>query len=387
MSISIRRCRLLLAKTPADVVSLRNQFIKHLSCTPDLTISYLTNSCFLSPQSALLASQKVQLKTSKKPDSVLQLLRSYGFTDAHISRIIEKEPRLLTCDARKNLKPKMEFFHEFGFSGTNLVKLLTLAPLLLRRSLKDHLIPGLDYLQSVFQSKESVVAVFSQAPHALHSNLKKTILPCLQALREHKLPEPRISRLLALQPGVLLQGPDRVNEIVEEVKATGIQMSDGMFIYAFGTISGLKKSTWERKMAVYRSFGWSDEEVLSAFRKTPMCMRISEGKIGEVLDFFINKLKIRPSYVIRFPQLLLPSLKKTTIPRCTVLSILNREGKVGEDLSIAAALTLPARTFLQRYVTRFQDDLPDVLKAYNSEIELEGFGKDPLGQMRHPSLN
>ncbi|XP_072983372.1 uncharacterized protein [Typha latifolia] len=380
MSTSIERCRLLLTRTPAHVVSLPNQFIKHLSCTPDPTVSYLTNSCFLSPQAAMLASQKVQFKTTKKPDSVLQLLRSYGFTDANISRIIEKEPRLLTCDVQKILKPKMEFFHEFGFSGTNLVRLLTLAPLLLKRSLEDHLIPSLGYFQSVFHSKKGVVAVFSQAPHALHSNLKKTILPCLQALREHKLPEPRISKLVALQPGVLLQGPDRVNEIVEEVKATGIEISDPAFIYAFGTISGLKKSTWERKVAVYRSFGWSENEVLSAFRTQPVCMKISEGKIREGLEFFMNRLKVCPSDISRYPKLLLPSLKKTIIPRCTVLSILIREGKVGENLKIVAALPLPRRIFSQRYVTKFQDDLPDVLKAYNGEIEFKGFGKDPLGQ-------
>ncbi|OAY74056.1 hypothetical protein ACMD2_22622 [Ananas comosus] len=340
------------------------------------TLTYLIDFCGLSRESAISASQKLHLKSTEKPSAVLGLFREYGFGKTDISKIITKIPTLLTCDPHKILKPKLDFFRSVGFSGDALSRLIALSPLLLRRSLEDHLIPCFTFLRTLLHSNDNVVAVFSHAPHALNSNLVKTIMPSLQVLRKHNLPEERIAKLVTVQPGILMQAPGRVNEIVEEVNATGIQTSDPIFIYAFGTLSGLKRSTWERKMAVYKSFGWSEMEVLMAFRKQPMCMKMSEEKIKEGLEFYFNKLKLRPDDIIRYPKLLMPSLEKTIVPRCTVLSVLQKEEKLGKKLKFGAILTLPARLFLKRFVMRYHKDIPDVLKAYSGEIKFDGLEID-----------
>ena len=48
------------------------------------TVSYLMNSCGLSPETALSASRKVQFETPERADSVLALLRNYGCTNTHL---------------------------------------------------------------------------------------------------------------------------------------------------------------------------------------------------------------------------------------------------------------------------------------------------------------
>lgn len=50
------------------------------------TVSYLIESCGLSPETAISASKFVNFKSSKKPDSVILLLREYGFENAQISK-------------------------------------------------------------------------------------------------------------------------------------------------------------------------------------------------------------------------------------------------------------------------------------------------------------
>ncbi|CAL1354712.1 unnamed protein product [Linum trigynum] len=53
-------------------------------------VDYLVKSCGLPMESAIVASRKLQLDAKKngKPESVLQFLRSHGFTDAHISTLV-----------------------------------------------------------------------------------------------------------------------------------------------------------------------------------------------------------------------------------------------------------------------------------------------------------
>nr|CAD1828996.1 unnamed protein product [Ananas comosus var. bracteatus] len=336
------------------------------------TLTFLIDSCGLSPESAISASQKVHLKSTENPNAVLRLLRDYGFGETHISKLISRHPAVLSSDPHRNLKPKLEFFRGFGFPGESLVRILTSHPLLLRRSLENHIIPCFTFLRTLLPAVGDIVFVFSRSPHSLNADLNKSILPILAVLREHNLPEDRISKLLKIQPGILLLPPRRANEIVEEVKAAGIPTSNPIFVYAFHTIAGLKRVNWDRKMAVYKSFGLSEADIISSFQRHPMIMKISEEKIRRDLEFFLNRLKLIPDDIARHPILLRFSLEKRILPRCAVMSVLKRKGKLKENSSVIPALLVTTSSFLERYVTRYQDDVPEVLKAYHGEIKFQG---------------
>lgn len=48
-------------------------------------------------------------------------------------------------------------------------------------------------------------------------------------------------------------------------------------------------STWKHKVEVYKKCGWTEEEVLAAFRKFPRCMLASESKILGAWTFWYEK--------------------------------------------------------------------------------------------------
>ncbi|KAF6161447.1 hypothetical protein GIB67_009326 [Kingdonia uniflora] len=52
------------------------------------TVPYLINSCGLSLQSADSASKKINIKSTKNADSVLELFRVHGFTDSQITKLV-----------------------------------------------------------------------------------------------------------------------------------------------------------------------------------------------------------------------------------------------------------------------------------------------------------
>ncbi|KAL7208462.1 hypothetical protein ACSBR1_030247 [Camellia fascicularis] len=82
------------------------------------------------------------------------------------------------------------------------------------------------------------------------------------------------------------------------------------------------KSLWEQKLGLYCSFGLSKDDIISAFKLQPMCMIASEKRIKKLMVFFVNDLKLKPSMISKNPNILLLSLEKRIISRCSVLQLL-----------------------------------------------------------------
>ncbi|KAF6164826.1 hypothetical protein GIB67_030698 [Kingdonia uniflora] len=72
-------------------------------------------------------------------------------------------------------------------------------------------------------------------------------------------------------------------------------------------------------MEIFRSYGFSENEIISIFRNYPKFMNTSEKKLKSGLYFFINKLDLEPSYLVKYASLLTCSMEKRIIPRWTVL--------------------------------------------------------------------
>lgn len=121
-------------------------------------------------------------------------------------------------------------------------------------------------------------------------------------------------------------------------------------------------------MGILRSFGWSQDEIFMAFRMQPMLMICSEKKIKKVMDFLVNKAGLNPSDVARCPNLLLTSLERRIIPRCTLLQILAAKGMFKKDLDVVWALNSTKARFEKRYVSQYEDCVPEVIKAYQDEV-------------------
>lgn len=80
---------------------------------------------------------------------------------------------------------------------------------------------------------------------------------------------------------------------------------------------GTKPLTWKRKVnvynKVYKGFGCSDGEVVLAFVMQPTCMLLSNERIRQAMEFFVEKV-------------LCYSLEKRVLPRFEVLGVLQFEG-------------------------------------------------------------
>ena len=274
------------------------------------TVSYLMNSCGLSPESALSASRKVQFETPDRADSVLALLRNYGCTNTHISKIVSRYPLLLTANPEKTLLPKLEFFRSVGFSGPDLASIVVSSPIILRRSLENHVIPSYNFLKSVVMVNENIVRAFKKTFWISGQNVQNAIAPNIAILEEIGVPMSNMKFLVTCHPNVVSQNREKFSRSVKKVIEMGFNPLRLSFLKAIEVSCQLTESMLEHKMEVYRRWCLTDDEIMSMFRLDPLCMKSSEKKIMSVMDFLVNKMGWEPAAFARYPTVFLCSLEK-----------------------------------------------------------------------------
>ncbi|KAI3449526.1 hypothetical protein Pfo_006191 [Paulownia fortunei] len=345
-------------------------------------VSYLINSCGLSAKDANSVSRKVCIKSPKKPDAVLELLRKYGFTNAHISRLVTRWPLVLVACPNKNLLPKLEFFRSIGVPIVVLVEKLSAQPTVLQRSLKNSLIPSYNYLKSLLQSDKRVAYVFSRAPRAFSGGWPGGISSNISILRERGVPESSIVSLVMYQPSLLIIGKKKLAVYVDRVAEMGFDISRRLFIHAIRVFTDMTESTLKHKMDVYRSCGWSEPDIIAAFIRNPLCMKLSEKKIMANMDFLVNKLGCKPGAVAQCPVLLGLNLDKRMKPRCLVARILNEKGLLKKMTGVTTLLKMSEEKFLKRYIVDYKEDIPQLLDIYQGKLSVPemGFSQEAISE-------
>ncbi|KAF5731468.1 Mitochondrial transcription termination factor family protein [Tripterygium wilfordii] len=336
------------------------------------TVTYLINSCGLSPESAILASQKVQFQNLVKPESVLALLSDFGFSKTQISSIVRKRPLLLLADPVNTLLPKLEFLRSIGISKSDLARTLSADATLLTRSLENQIIPSYNFLKSVLLTDERIVSSMKRTTWIFLEDPSKNLVPNITRLSELGVPQSCIILLLTHFPEAVMQKHEQFSKIVDEVKEMGFDVKKTTFVLAVHALSGKgNKSTWERCYEVYKRWGWSHDMILEAFRKHPHCMMLSEGKIMKGMDFLVNKMGYPSQVIAQFPMGLFFSLERRIIPRCRVIQVLSSKRLIKDGLSLASFLVPVEKCFLERFVNKYYAEIPQLLSVYEGKLNPE----------------
>ncbi|KAK1293803.1 hypothetical protein QJS10_CPA16g01277 [Acorus calamus] len=287
--------------------------------------------------------------------------------------MISFRPRLLSYNPDKTLNPKMVFLRDAGFSTTDLTLVLSKNPTILTSSLDNQLVPAYGFLKGVLGTDEAVISTTKRAPWLLHNDLDKRIGPRIGELRDHGVPDSSISAMIKQQPRRFIRAnPDRFTEALTKVKEMDLKPSSHLFYSAVNTILSMHESRWEEKVELYRSFGWSEDDILLAFKKRPQFMELSKDKIRGTMDFFLKEMGWGVSVVANHPSVLVRSLEKTIIPRCSVIRVLMSHGLLSKGVSLTTICNIKEEKFLEKYVIKYQMKVPQVLEAYQGKTMIRG---------------
>ncbi|KAJ9178526.1 hypothetical protein P3X46_010404 [Hevea brasiliensis] len=341
-------------------------------------VSYLINSCGLALKSAQSISKRIWFETPERPDSVLRFFREHGFTDSQISKIVKHRPCLLLAKPEKTFLPKLEFLRSIGVSRSGLPIFVSRNPDLLARSLERCLIPICEILKSVLVSDEKVVTTLNRMESRCLYSFQKTFSNNLLLLRGLGISESSISYLVTQSPSVMCQKVGKFAEVIKKVMKLGFDPSKSVFVEAVRAFHFMSHKTWEHKTEVYGRFGLSEDEIWSMFRKRPNCMSLSEKKVTGVMNFLVCKMGWQAAVVARVPSILCLSLEKRIMPRCSVVRVLLLKGLIKADVHLSSVLIPSEKSFLESFVIKHQEQLPQLLDLYQGKMSLTelGFGFD-----------
>ncbi|CAK8531731.1 unnamed protein product [Lathyrus sativus] len=356
-----------------------NRTLTHLNCltspqpspsslhfdSTSFQVSYLINNLDFSPQfaSKLCSTYRLGFKTTQKPDSVLNFFRNHNFSNFQLREVIAKSPWLLSCNLSKTVLPKFEFFLSKGASNSDIVNLISKNPRVLSRSLENHIAPTYELVYRFLQSHKDTIAC------ALHNSsfFEDSKVPeNIRLLIENGVADSNIARILRIRNWTLQTG-DMVS-LLKELKDLGFNPSKTTFSIALIAKNSVTKTRWKEKVDAFKKWGWSDEDVIEAFKKQPHCMLTSIEKIDLVMNFWVNQLGWDALVLAKQPSLLSLSLEKRITPRAAVVQFLLNNGLRNKNASLSSPFVVPEEIFLDRFIKRFEKESSYLLKLYEEKL-------------------
>ncbi|GAB4833146.1 hypothetical protein Ancab_031391 [Ancistrocladus abbreviatus] len=328
-------------------------------------VDYLVKSLGFSEEEAMSTSIKVShFKSTMQSDSVINFLKQVGFDNTQIKRIVFCFPKVLSSRVDKTLKPKIKVFQDHGLSGFEVVDLLSAIPSVFSAPV-NIIKPSLQVLKTVFTSNKDLVDCIKRSQWVLTSNFSKYLQPNILLLRKYGLSTERIHEMVRRKPRNVLRRPKWLEDVLGRVEGElGIPRKSPMFIYGIMILASLNRKTLESKIQVFKSYGWTESDILTMVRRLPLSLGSSEAKIRCRLGFFMNELGYEPAYLANHPTLLLFSLEKRIVPRIAVFQALREKQLIDNNWQHYTILKISEAEFLKRFVLPFKDELPDICKDY-----------------------
>lgn len=161
----------------------------------------------------------------------------------------------------------------------------------------------------------------------------------------------------------------------------GFDLSSSYFISAVKALTLINDSAWDSRCELFRSFGFSDYEILSMFKKLPSIMCFSEKKIIQKMEFFLYKLQWPLSRLVSNPAVVNYSLEKRTIPRCSVLQVLVLRNCTSRRFMISTILAMTEQRFVKDFVNPHKDKVPEVVEAYKGKVIFDEYTFKQKGEL------
>nr|AAM62516.1 unknown [Arabidopsis thaliana] len=334
-------------------------------------VEFLRDNGFQKPLAIAIAMRYPNLKSLEQPRSVIQMLKSYSFSDTQIQKSIRVHPRMMFYNVEKILEPKLRFFKDIGFTGSGLGKFVSQNSSVVGVSLVKKLIPTVEILKSIVAPKhEDLPVILSRCGWLLLSRDPNLfLLPNISYLETCGIVGSQLASLLRRQPRIFNLSEEKLRGYVSRALDLGFTLNSRMLVHAIISLSSLSEKTFDRKVKLFMANGFSEDEITDIIRRSPGLIRCSEDKLTLGFEFYLKRMGIEREALAKRPCVLSYNLEKRVIPRLKVLQILREKGLLLKEekkkKNMVGIVEMTEEAFLEKYVVRFGDEIAEeLLVAY-----------------------
>ncbi|KAI8536122.1 hypothetical protein RHMOL_Rhmol10G0231800 [Rhododendron molle] len=346
--------------------TLSSRSISTPTSNPSLSNFLIETLAFSEPKAVSISNRFSSRKSLENPHAVVQFLKQLGFSDAHVRSTIRIRPKTLFSNIDKTLKPKLQFFQDLGLTGPDLGKFISTHSRVLVSSLERTLIPFVDIIKNTLVNDENNQGLIRVLQCPYWATSKSELRPkCNIAFLEScGIVGSQLSYLLKWQPWLFFISETALRDIVSRVLDMGFSVDSRLLVHAVFVVGGQSGETFRRKIDLFRTFGFSEDECMDMLRKAPRLLGASKSKLKFGMEFFLIDVKLERSVLLRQPTCLMFSMGARILPRYRVLQALKCKRLLKKEPSLLNALKFSEEKFLEKFISRFRDDAEELLVAY-----------------------
>ena len=326
-------------------------------------IDYLNSDLQFSRTQSLYVSKRVSgCRFPQNPLSVLTFFKQIGFSQSQILSLIRQRPQILFTNVEKILRPKIQLFQMSGFQGYELCSFISKNPSILTHSLKKTLVPSVEAIRKIVYDQKDFILVLHRCGWILPKY--KRIMENVVFLESCGILGTHLSLLLKLHPRLFVAQRSTIENNVSRAVDLGFRENSRMLVHAIHTLSCLSDKTFERKLKLINCFGFSKDEGLQMFKRTPTLFRTSEKKLKVGMKFFLHTVMLPKSVLIHQPKILMYNMEDRVLPRYKVFQLLKSKNLCKKVPSYIHVLCLSEEMFLDKYISQFRENAEELLVAY-----------------------
>ncbi|KAJ9128967.1 hypothetical protein P3X46_034276 [Hevea brasiliensis] len=273
-------------------------------------------------------SSRVSSNLNDHSVTVSFLINSCGLTLKSAQSVSKK----ICFNTLERPESVLELLREHGFTNSHISKIVKMRPRVLLLNPERTILPKLEFLCSIGVSRSDLSAIVSQNPELLNRSIKQNLIPHYHILK------------------MLSQNDFYVN--LSLLRGLGMPQSSISFLVIYHPL-----------VVCLKAFNFAE-----GVKKKIMCN----------MHFLVCKMGWQPAVVARVPIVLCYGLETRIMPRCSVVRVLLLNGLIKADIPISSVLTSCEKCFLERFVIKYQDLVPQLLDVFQGKMRLTelGFGFD-----------
>ncbi|KAM7532387.1 hypothetical protein LguiB_035797 [Lonicera macranthoides] len=351
--------------------SLSRNFISVPLTSPPPPDTQILNLRLLCTRAALPSTEtldgnveQVQGDDGYQPNNSSHVLRQWGCNDNDIYKIFSRRPSLRNCNIA-NLQSKLQVLSELGLTSSDLVKIVNCRPRFLSCRIDQPLNHRLKYLQDFFGSKEVLNKAIIRNPSLLTYDFKVRIKPVIELYDSMGLSREDLILMLLSRP-TLIPRSSLNDDKLEYIRKTKVSKDSKMYKYVVTLIAISRLETIREKVANFEKFGFSDEEILGLFGRSPLLLTLSIDKVQRNMTFVLGTMKLPARVALEHPFLLFTNLESVLKPRVLLAGKIQDMGLAPQikGHALLTALRMKEKRFAEAFIKCHRDDIANELMEY-----------------------
>ncbi|KAF7824367.1 Mitochodrial transcription termination factor [Senna tora] len=320
----------------------------------------------------LAEAKEAEEDTADQTSEAAQIFRKWGCDDVDLVKIFNRNPQLRKADTAL-IQSNLSLLNRLGLGAPDLVRIINCRPRFLSSRVNVCFDERLAYLSSLFESKEMLKRVIVTNPSLLTYDFNNTIKQTLSQYQELGVNKQDFFFMLCSRPTLICRTSFN-EEKLDYIRRTGISKDSKMYKYVV-TIMGISRiETMREKIANFARFGFSEDEVLEFFGRSPLVLTLSVDKVQRNMTFILGTMKLEAKTVVHSPHLLFFNLDTRLKPRFLVLTKIQDmdcEFNITESL-VTRAVRMKENRFVNAFIKcRMNEEAGELMELYTKAKEVK----------------